>query len=108
MSYTMDLVEPFAQEICLDLTGKSLAQVRREFMECHRDDLPKHSQKLRFVFYCANILRYYRMGLNPEMWLGASDEVRAMKKRAGLAGDIEEQKRTLIEKGFLREPGEEG
>jgi hypothetical protein len=90
-------VEPLAEQVAKHLSAKTLGQVRGQ----------GDSVALKKIFCVSNIVRFYRMGCNPERWLGQTEELLEAKKFLGMP-TIEEQKKILVEKGFMREPGEEG
>jgi hypothetical protein len=103
MSQVMDEVEPIAEEIAPIVVDCELFQLRTALKEAPKEsELFKQATKnLRRLFGLANVVRYYRMGLNPERWLGKTDDVMMCKKIAGLACDFEEQKEVLKKRGYL-------
>jgi hypothetical protein len=64
----LDLVRPIAREICVRFCG-------REY-----DDLDtiKDAKLIMVVFRKANVIRYLRMGINPEKWI-QEDELKELR-----------------------------
>jgi hypothetical protein len=95
-------VETYAEKVATWMSPRTLDQVRSASKSVEAD-----TAVLRKIFQIASIVRYYKIGRNPELWLGKSEELLLAKKFLGMP-TLEEQKQILIQKGFLREPGEEG
>lgn len=87
----MDELENLAAELAEQVCGASLHQ-----LEEHRE-----REKLVHLFHVSNLVRYYRLGRNPERWLGRNPDVILARKLAGLPGDLEEQKQILRAKGLF-------
>jgi hypothetical protein len=90
-------IDSIAEEIAEFLSAKSLGQVRGS----------GDAAALKKIFAIAGIVAYYREGKNPERWLGQTEELQIAKKFLKIP-TVEEQKKILVEKGLMREPGEEG
>ena len=56
----LDVIRPIAEEIAQELIGKEYREI----------DFPREIALESYVFFCANIVRYMRMGRRPEQWLG--------------------------------------
>lgn len=98
----MEEIEEIAREILSAGHGETLTEMRSRAAKS-----PEDAELLRKLFATANIVRFYRLGRVPERWLGKTEEVLVAKKFLGIP-EIQEQKEILRQKGFLREPGEEG
>ena len=87
-------IDSIAEEIAEYFSAKSLGQV-------------SDAATRKKIYAIAAIVGYYREGKNPERWLGQTEELLIAKKFLKIP-TIEEQKKILVEKGLLREPGDEG
>jgi hypothetical protein len=93
-------LEQIAEEIAVDVCGKSLGALRSEFLATPKNELRLIAKSLEALFRKAAIIRYCRMGLNPESWLRDSDDVKWAKEFLGVS--IEQQKEELRKRGYLQ------
>lgn len=96
-------VESIAEEIAIDACGKSLVFLRGDFTEAQRSQgkFGEVYGPLEGLFRKAGIIRYYRMGINPELWMGKTEDVKWAKEFLGMP-TLDEQKQKLRDKGFLK------
>lgn len=98
----MAQVESIAEEIAESLGARSLAQIRGAATQ-HASLLPKDNadaQLLKKIFTIAGIVRYYKIGRNPEIWMGLTEDVILAKKFLGMP-TVDEQKQILHDRGLL-------
>lgn len=98
--------EDIAEEFCEAITSKNLTTLREEVVNGFRSapEWVDASKQLQHIFTCANIIRLYRMGLNPELFFGRTEAVYTCKRLLGLEeieAKIQNQKSTLHQRGFL-------
>lgn len=66
---TLDLVRPIAEEISKELCGEEY-QTLCDAWDHKGFNADRAIKRIAYVFFCANIVRYFRMGRNPYQWLG--------------------------------------
>jgi hypothetical protein len=59
----LDVIRPIAEEICVELTGRSYSRL----------DTIRDARLIMDVFRKANIIRYLRMGIDPSKWVPAEE-----------------------------------
>jgi hypothetical protein len=98
----MPEVEDIADEIAAKIGTRTLGQIQAGAMAKFSAPLSENPDAvlLRRLFTVAGIVRFYRMGKNPELWLGKTEELKLAREFLGMP-ELDRQKEILREKGYL-------